>query len=160
MKEVEAKIPENFEELTKLSKNVKNYENKNSKNLRKCSKINTKIQNLLKEIRSRIVPDETQYITWTKEDVVKFVWNFELKDAGCCCNFRWISSLEDGKFAEKYDLIPDKHLKGPKFEKDSDVIDEGLEDIGITEKDDRQKLIRAMKKLVQNGLILVLFVGK
>ena len=72
--------------------------------------------------------------------------------------FRWISTLDEGKFAKKYQLKPDRHLKGRKFKfvNDSDMqkdIIEGLEDIGMADEEDQNFVIRAIKQLVKNGLL-------
>ena len=68
---------------------------------------------------------------------------------------RWIGTLEDGKYAKKYKLIPQKHFKGRrlKFIDDSDGekdIFENLEDIGISDDKDKNSIIKCVKKLVKN----------
>ena len=65
---------------------------------------------------------------------------------------RWISTLDEGKFAKKYELKPDRHLNDPDMEKE---IMEGLEDIGMDDEEDQNFVIRAIKQLVKNGLVVV-----
>ena len=73
MKEIEAKLPDDYVELNKLSKTWTNYETKSDKSFKKCSKINKKIRKIGNEIKSRIEIDESNYSQWTAKDVVKFV---------------------------------------------------------------------------------------
>ena len=75
MKEIEAKLPEDYTELNQLSKTLTNYETKSNKSLKKCSKINKKIKKIGKEIKSKIEIDELNYSKWTEKDVVKCVLN-------------------------------------------------------------------------------------
>ena len=139
MKEVEAKVPENYEELTKLLTNFQKYEKKTEKIIKKWNKIDSKIKNVLQEIESKIKSHESNYAEWTEEDVVI-----------------WISSLEEGKYAQKYKLKPDRHLKGEKFDYDAKIIKEGLVDVGVRDEEDRDNIVEAAQKIVQNGKGLTL----
>ena len=73
MKETEAKIPENFETLRKLSKNFAIYQKQSGKMKRKSSKIDKKIKDFLVELESKLELDESNYAAWSGEEVVRFV---------------------------------------------------------------------------------------
>ena len=62
-------LTQDYEKLFKIWNILKSYETKVEKNLKKCSDINKKIKHLLKEIDSRLNPDETKCSQWTKEEV-------------------------------------------------------------------------------------------
>ena len=69
----EQNLTQDYEKLSKLLNILKIYETKVEKNLEKCSDINKKIKHLLKEIDSRLNPDEKNCNQWTKEEVTRFV---------------------------------------------------------------------------------------
>ena len=69
----EQNLTQDYEKLSKLLNILKIYETKVEKNLEKCSDIHKKIKHLLKEIDSRLNPDEKNCNQWTKEEVTRFV---------------------------------------------------------------------------------------
>ena len=60
--------------MAKISKMVKNYHQQNLKNSQNYLKIDKNIKRILKQIDSKLRLDETKYLDWSKEDVVKFVF--------------------------------------------------------------------------------------
>ena len=71
LKNYEKNVTQDYEKLLKMSNILKSYETNVEENLEKCSDINKKIKHLSKEIFSSLIPDETKYNQWTKEEVTR-----------------------------------------------------------------------------------------
>ena len=66
-------LPEDFKELEEITKNFENYQRKSTKMSKKFTEIESKFRKTFKSIRSKMAPDESKYLKWTSEDVVKSV---------------------------------------------------------------------------------------
>ena len=66
-------------------------------------------------------------------------------------DFRWIKSLEDGKFSEKYSLkeVPFKGKALKKVKKYSFLITSILQNMGIKKEKDQKRILKHIENLVE-----------